>query len=47
MDILAFSEYAWSACPKGHTMSVTGLFVRCEDMVKLGKIYLENGLYQV
>ena len=43
---LGFREMAWSACPKGHPMGATGLYIRAEDMVKLGQIYLSGGLYR-
>lgn len=43
MDVMRFGEYAWSACPLGHTMGATGLYIRCEDMVKLGVLYLNGG----
>lgn len=43
MDVMRFGEYAWSACPLGHTMGATGLYIRCEDMVKLGVLYLRGG----
>ncbi len=46
MDTMGFGEYAWSACPKGHTMGATGLFIRCEDMVKLGVLYLNGGTWK-
>ncbi len=42
---LAFREAAWSCCPKGHAMGGTGLYVRVEDMIKLGAVYLNNGSY--
>lgn len=42
---LGFREVAWSNCPKGHCMGATGLYIRSEDMVKLGEIYLEGGTY--
>lgn len=43
MDVMRFGEYAWSACPLGHTMGATGLYIRGEDMVKLGVLYLRGG----
>ena len=38
-------EAAWSHCPKGHAMGATGLYIRVEDMVKHGMIYLNGGMY--
>ena len=43
---LSFKEAAWSSCPKGHSIGATGLYIRCEDMVKLGAVYLNNGEYR-
>lgn len=39
-------EVAWSHCPKGHVIGATGIYLRVEDMVKLGAIYLNKGVYQ-
>ena len=39
-------EAAWSHCPKGHVMGATGLYIRVEDMVKHGMIYLNGGMYE-
>ncbi|MBR6558674.1 MAG: beta-lactamase family protein [Clostridia bacterium] len=39
-------EIAWSECPMGHAMGATGLYIRSEDAVKLGQIYLEGGTYK-
>ena len=43
---LDFQEMAWSHCPQGHTMGATGLYVHSADMVKLGMLYLDGGLYR-
>lgn len=43
---LGFKEAAWSCCPMGYTMGATGLFIRTSDMVKLGKLYLDKGMYR-
>lgn len=42
---LGFKEAAWSCCPKGHAVGATGLYIRSEDMVKLGAVYLNGGEY--
>ena len=42
---LGFREASWSCCPKGHAMGATGLYIRVDDMIKLGAVYLNNGLY--
>lgn len=43
---LCFREAAWSCCPKGHAMGGTGLYIRAEDMVKIGAVYLNGGEYR-
>ncbi len=43
---LDFKEMAWSTCPKGHAMGATGLYIRSDDMVKLGAVYLQNGMWK-
>lgn len=42
---MGFQEVAWSHCPHGYTMGATGLYIRSDDMVKLGVLYLNNGIY--
>ncbi len=42
---LGFKEVAWSTCPKGYAMGATGLYIRSDDMVKLGAVYLQNGMW--
>lgn len=42
---LQFREVAWSCCPKGYAMGATGLYLRSEDLVKLGAVYLNGGSY--
>ncbi len=43
---LSFKEAAWSCCPKGHAIGATGLYIRVEDMIKLGAVYLNGGEYR-
>lgn len=43
MDKLKFKEFAWSRCPHGYSMGATGLYIRTEDMVKLGILFLNKG----
>lgn len=38
-------EAAFSHCPMGHVMGATGLYLHSSDMVKLGELYLNNGIY--
>jgi len=42
---LRFREAAWSCCPMGHAMGATGLYLRSEDLVKLGAVYMNGGCY--
>ena len=46
MDTMGFKEFAWSVCPQGYAMGATGLYLRTEDMVKLGILYLNKGLWK-
>lgn len=43
---LQFREAAWSHCPMGHAMGATGLYLRIEDLIKLGALYLNRGVYE-
>lgn len=43
---LKFREVSWSVCPYGHAMGATGLYIRSEDMAKLGMVYLNGGTYE-
>lgn len=43
---LSFREAAWSCCPQGHAIGATGLYIRVEDMIKLGAVYLNGGEYR-
>lgn len=43
---LKFHEAAWSRCPHGYSIGSTGLYIRTEDMAKLGVVYLDNGYYE-
>ena len=38
-------EYAFASCPMGYPMGATGLYIRSEDVAKLGRIYLNKGTY--
>lgn len=46
MGLMRFKEYAWSVCPKGYSMGATGLYLRTEDMVKLGMVYVNKGMWK-
>ncbi len=43
---LGFQEVAWSKCPMGYPMGATGLYIKTRDMVKLGLVYMNKGLYK-
>lgn len=43
---MGFGEVAWSRCPLGYPLGSTGLFVGAQDMVKLGMLYLNGGVYE-
>ena len=45
MGVMGFKEFAWSVCPQGYAMGATGLYLRTEDMVKLGVLYLNRGMW--
>lgn len=42
---LKVRETAFSKCPLGYPIGATGLYIRTSDMVKLGRVYLDGGLY--
>lgn len=42
---LKFKEAAWSCCPEGHAIGATALYIRVEDMIKIGGVYLNRGMY--
>lgn len=46
MNTMKFKELAWSKCPYGFSMGATGLYIRTEDMVKLGILYLNKGMWK-
>lgn len=46
MDKMRFKEFAWSTCPYGYSIGATGLYLRTEDVVKLGILYLNNGIWK-
>ena len=38
-------EFAFSKCPEGYPIGATGLYIRSADVAKLGRIYLDGGMY--
>lgn len=45
MEKMGFRELAWSVCPQGYCIGATGLYIRTEDMVKLGILYINKGVW--
>ena len=43
---LKFFEVAWSACPQGYQLGGDCLYCRTEDMLKLGIIFLNGGVFE-
>ena len=43
---LGITDYAWERCPKGHTMGATGLYLSTADMLKLGILYMNSGMWE-
>lgn len=43
---MRFSEIAWSRCPHDFPIGATGMYVSAADMVKLGALYLDGGVWQ-
>ena len=42
---LAVQGWAWSTCPYGHAMGGSRLFLRVKDMLRFGRMLLDEGLY--
>lgn len=42
---MGFQEIAWSRCPHEYPIGATGLYVSAADMVKLGALYLNGGVW--
>ncbi len=42
---LHFQHTAWTRCPKNHTIGATGAYMRAEDMVRLGWLYVNRGKF--
>ncbi len=43
---MKFHEVAWSCCPMNYPIGASGLYVSSADMVKLGALYLNHGMWQ-
>jgi len=42
---IGITQYAWECCPMGHTMGATGLYLPTRDMLRLGILFLNGGLW--
>jgi CubicO group peptidase (beta-lactamase class C family) len=42
---LGFHNFAWSRCPLGYTLGGSGFFCQTNDLAKLGKLYLDRGVW--
>ena len=42
---LKIHDYAWATCPYGVHQGGSALYIRTEDMAKLGKLYQQKGLW--
>ncbi|ADL34265.1 beta-lactamase family protein [Butyrivibrio proteoclasticus B316] len=42
---LGIQRVYWESCPQSITKGGWGLFIRIEDMAKLGQLYLQNGMW--
>ena len=44
-DVAGYKDYRIVKCPEGHPIGATQFFLRPDDVVKLGRIYLDGGTY--
>ena len=44
-DKCDYSDYKITKCPQGHAIGATQFFLKPDDVVKLGRIYLNGGTY--
>ncbi len=45
-DPMSIKRVFWESCPQSITKGGWGLFMRAEDMAKLGQLYLQNGKWE-
>lgn len=45
-NVAEYKNYTIVKCPQGHPIGATQFFLRPEDVVKLGRIYLDGGMYK-
>lgn len=39
-------EAAFAKCPQGHVIGATGIYIRTDELVKLGAIYANGGMFE-
>ncbi len=44
-DPMGIKRVQWGSCPQSITLGGWGLFMRAEDMAKIGQMYLQNGMW--
>lgn len=42
---MGFRQVSWARCPQGYTVGSSGSSMRASDVVKLGKLYLDRGVW--
>lgn len=43
---LGIPKPQWESCPAGHSFGASGILMRAEDMMKLGRLYLNGGTWR-
>lgn len=43
---IGITQYAWERCPMGHSMGATGLYLPTGDVLRLGILYLNKGIWE-
>ena len=43
---LGIDSFEWAQCRDGHCQGGTGLYLSCDDLVLLGQLYLNEGMWQ-
>lgn len=43
---LGIDDFEWATCRDGHCQGGTGLYLSCDDLVLLGQLYLNEGMWQ-
>ncbi len=42
---LGFNDLAWGTCPKGYSVGGSSLYMKSNDVIKLGKLWLDKGMW--